>query len=60
MLLCGCNVLETATTATTLPAGAVSGDRGDIFNAADLKWRNKKRPRVGGWNTGGLAVSKTA
>lgn len=36
-----CNVLETATTATTLPAGAVSGDRGHVFDAADLQWKRK-------------------
>lgn len=36
-----CNVLETATTAATLPAGAVSGDRGHVFDAADLQWKRK-------------------
>lgn len=47
----GSVVLETATTAATLPAGAVSRDRGHIFDAADLKeseWRQGARKVVGG------------
>lgn len=44
--------LETATTATTLPAGAVSRDRGNIFNAADLKWIGDKECEIGGGGEG--------
>lgn len=40
--LSGSVVLETATTAATLPAGAVGRDRGHIFDAADLKQHGDK------------------
>ena len=39
-------VLETATTAATLPAGAVSGDRGHVFDAADLKRKRRRDERA--------------
>lgn len=47
----GLVVLETATTAAALPAGAVSRDRGHIFDAADLEetdWRQGARTVAGG------------
>lgn len=45
-------VLETATTAATLPAGAVSRDRGDIFDAADLNWIGDEDREAGGGGKG--------
>lgn len=43
-------VLKTATTAATLPAGAVSRDRGDVFDAADLAGADHERGARLGWD----------